>query len=349
MSPKVRAQDQRKQAVEQHEAESAEARKEARGVRGNFPARTWWGAVAVVLLAVAALGVWLWTSGSWKGWQAVAKVDGSRITRAELEEHLAFMANQGRIRPDVLTDASRRMDAERFALGDLIAWRLVLAEAERLNVVVEPGEEDMVFGKAHGAQFGESMLVETAKKTGEDVARLRLQVRRQLLMVRLRDKIAEDVSVSDDEVANYYESHRQAFVTPELAHLRLLLVGSREEAERLRNQALRGAEFATLAREHSMGGAQERGGDIGWVDLRMLPAAIATAVAPIPHTGITPVVEAKGGFYVVRVEGRQTPRQIPLAEVKGQIKERLTADRKQAKFAEWLEGLRRSARVQVYL
>lgn len=88
---------------------------------------------------------------------------------------------------------------------------------------------------------------------------------------------------------------------------------------------------------------------MGWVDPRMLPVAIATVVAAIPQTGVTPVVEAKGGFYVVRVEGRQTPRQIPFAEVKGQIRERLTAERKQAKFAEWLEGRRRSARVQIYL
>lgn len=318
-------------------------------MRGNSPARAWWAAAAVVLLAVAALGVWLWTSGTWKGWQAVAKVDGSRITRAELEEHLALMVKQGRIRPDVQSDASRRVEAERFALDDLIAWRLMLAEAERLKVVVEPGEEDMAFGKAHGAKFGESMLVETAKKTGEDVAILRQQVRRQLLMVRLRDKIAGDVSVSDDEVVTYYDSHRQAFRTPEQALLRLLLVDSREEAERLRNQALRGADFAALAREHSKGGAKERGGEMGWVDLRMLPTAIATAVAAIPQTGITPVIEAKGGFYVVRVEGRQPPRQLSLTEMKDQIREQLTAERKQAKFAEWLERCRRSDRVQVYL
>jgi parvulin-like peptidyl-prolyl isomerase len=207
----------------------------------------------------------------------------------------------------------------------------------------------MVFGKAHGAQFGESKLVETAKKTGEDVGRLRHQVRRQLLMTRLRDKIAEGVSVSDDEAAKYYESHGEAFVTPVLAHLRLLFVGSRDEAERLRSQAMRGADFAALAREHSKGGAQERGGDMGWVDLRMLPAAIATAVAAIPQAGITPVIETKGGFYVVRVEGRQAPRQIPFSEVKDQITQTLTAERKQAKFAEWVQERRRTARIQIYL
>jgi parvulin-like peptidyl-prolyl isomerase len=335
--------------VEEHAVEAGEQREEARGLRGILRARVWLWTATVVLIAVAALGVWLWTSGTWKGWQAVANVNGSRITRAELEEDLAFLARQGQIRLDVLTDASRKKELERFALEDLITWRLVLAEAERLKITVEPGEEDMAFDKVHGAKFGESKLVETAKKTGEDVARLRQQVRRQLLMTRLRDRITEGVSVSDDDVANYYESQRHAFVTPEMAHLRLLLVGSREGAERLRSEVLRGADFAALAREHSKGGARERGGDMGWVDPRMLPAAIATAVAAIPRTGITPVIEAKGGFYVIRVEGRQAPRRVPLAEVKDQIKERLTVERKQARFSGWLQERRRSAHIEIYL
>ncbi len=61
------------------------------------------------------------------------------------------------------------------------------------------------------------------------------------------------------------------------------------------------------------------------------------------------VIEAVGVFYEVHVEGRKTPRQVPLAEVKDQIGEQLTAKREQARFAEWLQGRPRSARIQVYL
>ncbi len=310
--------------------------------------RLLWGAAIVVLAALAVVGAYLWTSGGWKAWRAVASVDGTRITRTQLEDHLAFLVRLGQLRAEVLSDPVRKKEVERLALDDLITRRLMLAEAERLRITVGTGEEDVVFGKAHGGQPGEPKLAEVAKKAGEDSDRMRREVRGQLVMTRLRDKITETVSVSDEEIANYYNSRRQAFASPALAHLRLLIGESREEAERLRGQALKGADFATLVREHSKGGNKESGGDLGWVDPRMLPASIASAVASIRQTGITPVVEAKGQFYIVRVEGRQDPRPFTLAEVKDQIRERLTAERKQAKFAGWIQERRRAARVEVY-
>jgi parvulin-like peptidyl-prolyl isomerase len=276
-------------------------------------------------------------------------VDDERITQADLEDHLAVLVRQGKIRQEALSDPVRAKEVERVALDDLILRRLLLAEAERLKIAVEPGEEDMAFNKAHGAQFGESKLPEAAKKTGGDANRLRLEVRRQLLMTRLAEKITEGVTVSDDDLAQYYEGHRQAFGVPEMVRMRLLIVDSREEAERLRTQILNGADFAALARQHSKGGAKDRGGDMGWVDPRMLPAAIATGVLAIPRTGITPVIEAKGGFYVVRVEGRKAPRELSLAEAKDQIRKQLTAERKQAELAKWVQERRRSARIQTYL
>jgi hypothetical protein len=48
--------------------------------------------------------------------------------------------------------------------------------------------------------------IEAAKKTGEDVTRMRQEVRRQLLMTRLVDKLTENVTVGADEVAIYYGS-----------------------------------------------------------------------------------------------------------------------------------------------
>ncbi len=320
-----------------------------REVRNVSRTGLWWGAAAVALIALIVVGVWLWRSGTWTAWRAVARVNGARITRGQLEEHMIFLVRLGQLRPEILSDASRKKEVERLALDDLITRRLMLAEAERLKIVVGPGEEDVIFGKAHGGQPGELKLAEVAKKAGEDTSRMRQEVRSQLLMTRLRDKIAEGVSVTDEDVAKYYESHRQAFASPELARLRLLILESRQEGERLRQQVLKGGDFAALAREHSKGGARERGGDMGWVDPRLLPAPIATAVAAISRTGITPVIGAKGGFYVVRVEGRQAPRQVPLADVENQIRERLIAERKQARFAEWLEERRRGARIEIYL
>jgi len=328
--------------------QSAEVRQRAEAPKVPR-ARLVWGAAGVVVVALAVLGVWLGFSGAWKAWAAVASLNGTRITRAELDQHMDFLAKQGRIRPEALADPARRKEAERSALDDLVTRRLVLAEAEHLKVAVEPGEEDMAFRKAHGGQPGELKLLEAAKKAGEDVERMRQEVRRQLLMTRLAEKVTEGVTVNDADVTKYYESHPLVFTQPGAARLRLLVVDSREEGERLRAQVLKGADFAALVRQYSKGGHKENGGEMGWVDPRMLPGSIAKAVEGIPQTGVTPVIEGKGSFYVLRVEGRQGSRQVPLAEVKERIREVLAAERKQAKFAEWLGERRRAAKIEMYL
>lgn len=332
----------------EHSEQSAEA-----GQRAEVPktsrARLVWGVVGVVLVAAAVFGAWLGFSGAWRAWGAVARVDGMRITRADLDRHMEFLTKQGRIRPEALADPARRKEAERAALEDLITRRLLLAEAERLKIVVAPGEEDMAFRTAHGGQPGEQKLIEAAKKQGEDLGRLRQEVRRQLLVTRLAEKVTEGVTVSDADVAKYYQAHPQVFTQPGAARLRLLVVDSREEAERVRAEALKGADFAGLVRQYSKGGHKDNGGDMGWVDPRILPATIAKAVEAIPRTGITPVIEGKGSFYVLRVEGRQASRQVPLAETKDRIQDVLTAERKQTKFGEWLDERRRAAKIAMYL
>ena len=311
--------------------------------------RLLWGAAGIVVVAAAVFGAWLGFSGAWKGWGAVATIDGKRIVRAELERHMDYLMKQGRIRPEALADAARRKEAERAALDDLITRRILLAEAQRLKIVVGPGEEDVAFRTAHGGQPGEFKLADVAKKRGEDVDRLREEVRGQLLMTRLAEKITENVKVTDEDTAKYYEDHRQAFTAPGETHLRLLIVESKEEAEKLRAQAVKGADFAALVRQYGKGGHKESGGDMGWVDSRMLPGAIAKAVEAIPQTGVTPVIEAKGAFYVLRVEGRRPPRQVPLAEVKDRLVQMVTSERKQARFAEWLAERRRAAKIEIYL
>lgn len=88
---------------------------------------------------------------------------------------------------------------------------------------------------------------------------------------------------------------------------------------------------------------------MGWVDPRLLPQSIAAAVAAISQKGITPVVEAQGRFYIVRVEGRRAPGQVPLADVKDRLAKTLLAERKRAKFADWLQERRRNAKIEIYL
>lgn len=309
----------------------------------------WIGAAVFLLAAAGGGGWWAWTRGPLRGWQAVASVEGGRIPRSELEAHTALLGRLGRLPAEALADPTQRAELDRAILDDLINRRLLLAEADRRQIRLEAAEEEALLGKGPAAPAGEAKPGQPAKAAGPEDAALREEMRRQVRIGRLVDKVTEDVRVSDEDAAKYYAENREAFTVAGTARLRLLVVGTQEEAEHLRRRIVGGADFGAVVREHSTGAGKENGGDMGWVDVRMLPPMLAAAVTAIPSKGIAPVVAMGGKFYVLGVEGRQGARQVPLAEVKDRLKPALLLERKRARFGEWLAELRRTARVEIYL
>lgn len=309
----------------------------------------WAGAAVLLLMAAGGGGWWAWTRGPLKGWRAVASMNGQRITRGELDEYAAHLVKVGRLPGVVLTDAEKRAEIERAILDDLVNRRLLLAEIEKRKITLTPAEEQALQGKGKEAAPGAEKPAEGGQAPARDDPELREEVRRQLLVGRLAEQVTQGIAVSDEEIAKYYEDNRDSFVVPGAAKLRLLVVASREEAEHLRQRLAGGADFAAIVRDHSTGPAKEKGGDVGWVDIRMMPPAIGQAIAAIKDSGLTPVVENGGKFYLLRVEGRQPARQVPLAELKEQLRPAMLLERRRAKFTEMLNELRKGAQVEVYL
>jgi len=284
----------------------------------------------------------------------VASVDGARISRSDLDAHMAFLTKLGRLPAQMAADENARAALDRAILDDLINRRLLMAEVDRRQIKLEAKEEEALAGKAEPPPAEAKPADPAAPGKAEPPAAaqdpaIRAEVRRQLLVGRLAEKVTEGVSLTDADIAKYYEDNRQSFVMPGAAKLRVLVTDTREEAEHLHKQIAGGKDFAALARDHTKGPAKEGGGDLGWVDVRMLPPAIAEAVNAIPKTGLTPVVAGGDKFYILRVEGRQGERQVPLAEVKEQLKPALLLERKRAKFGEMLADLRKNAKIEIYL
>ena len=345
-----------KQHAETPPAEPAvepEATEAAEPVPARRRAWLWWVAGAVAVVALVGAGAWAWTRGPLKGYRAVASVDGARITRSDLDAHMAFLTTLGRLPAAMTADENARAALDRAILDDLINRRLLTAEVDRRQIKLEAKEEEALAGKVElpappAKPSGPAAPGKAEASAAAPDPAIRAEVRRQLLVGRLAEKVTEGVSLSDADIAKYYEENRQSFVVPGAARLRVLVVDTREEAEHLHKRIAAGGDFTAIVRDQTKGPAKESGGDVGWVDVRMLPPAIAEAVNAIPKTGLTPVVAGGDKFYILRIEGRQGERQVPLAEVKDQLKPALLLERKRAKFGEMLAELRKNAKIEIF-
>lgn len=131
------------------------------------------------------------------------------------------------------------------------------------------------------------------------------------------ETVADDaVPVSDDEVSQYYASHREGFKRPAVAYVSFVAVSrhpdasdsiaARERATQLRAELVRGGAetFAEVAgRESADSGSRVDGGDLGWVARTDPPfvAAFNDALRALRPGQVSPLVETPFGIHLIRL------------------------------------------------
>jgi parvulin-like peptidyl-prolyl isomerase len=95
--------------------------------------------------------------------------------------------------------------------------------------------------------------------------------------------------------------------------IRQILVGAREDADRVLERLNAGEDFATVATEMSSDTAtKDAGGEKGWVATEELEQSYAAKVFALEAGQRSEPLEGQGGFYIIEVEEKQVGR--PLAD-----------------------------------
>lgn len=82
---------------------------------------------------------------------------------------------------------------------------------------------------------------------------------------------------------------------------RHILVKTREEAERLKQQIKLGADFAKLAKKHSSCASKKRGGDLGEVRPGQMVKAVDTVIFKKATNVVHGPVKTQFGFHLIEV------------------------------------------------
>ena len=144
--------------------------------------------------------------------------------------------------------------------------------------------------------------------------KLRPEVKNQLLKQRVMQKKLSNVSVSRHEVEEFYNNFKDSIPTqPEaakLAHIQLAVEASPEVedsvkqlAQKLRQEILDGADFATISARYSSLGAGANGGDLGYVSRDEVVPEFARAAFNLSVGDISGVIRTQFGYHIIKCEG----------------------------------------------
>ncbi|MEC9345472.1 MAG: peptidylprolyl isomerase [Pseudomonadota bacterium] len=265
---------------------------------------------ALLILACMALAGLSLTAGRAVAQQVLgiaAVVNDEVISAFDLEERIdlvVFSANLPRTE-----DTRRRLRPQ--VLRTLIDEALQKQAAREIGVQVT--NEDIDEGIAQIARRNDlspAMLTARLQSTGIDPSTLRNQVLAAIAWQRFVDaRLLRSVDVSDqdiDETVAELEAARgtESFLISEI----VLAVDDAADApevqaaaERLVRQIRQGASFEALARQFSAGATAADGGDVGWVQPRRMPEAVARVLDGMKPGDVSEPVETPVGYTIIAV------------------------------------------------
>jgi peptidyl-prolyl cis-trans isomerase C len=188
------------------------------------------------------------------------------------------------------------------------------------------------------------------------------KIQRQMIQIMLRQTVYSQVKsldISDDELKQYFEAHRDEFVIPEKARVRRILIKAEPTRSSAEAKAMAEAahkqiggdieRFAKVATEVSEGPFADRGGDVGQVSRTGRPGMGEEAVERAFGLEIGQVsepFEADGGWNIVAMVTKRERVDRTFEQVRGAVLRRAKADRHTALYEETVKRLRAELDVQ---
>lgn len=191
------------------------------------------------------------------------------------------------------------------------------------------------------------LLAKAARDAGLD-QRPEFETRRQFIELQaLRNAYVQESivnSLTPEELQAGYETLVVAQHKPqEQVRARHILVGSKEEAEKIIADLKGGAAFEELAKQ-SKDPSGQNGGDLGYFGRgQMVPPFEQAAFALEPGAITEEPVQSEFGWHVIKVEDKRTSAPPSLAEVEAELRNHLL----RGKFETAMAGLREKYHIEI--
>ncbi len=221
-------------------------------------------------------------------------VDGAPITRAEVADQVwSLYANQ-----------TLNQMVDRIVMDHALnAWKANLSAKEKAAEKKEVSER---LGRIQ-SQFGSPAdFAASLKRRGLTEEAIRKDILRQVQLERMVAQ-AEKISVTSNDIKNYFEQNKNKLGQPEAVHLYYLLAPTRQKAEEYEAAIKAGADFKKFSAQLSKAspGNPGIGGDLGFVSRGVLTQQVDKVVFDLPVGEVSPIVQTPSGFSIFEVAAKR--------------------------------------------
>ena len=277
----------------------------------------------------------------------IATFEGGSVTQGELNQ-FAEQSGFGELSPD---DPQYKSAIQQI-MPQLVGVEIAKAYASEHNITVSDREVDQQIDKikqqvgdqarASGQEVSNQEAYEQAlKQNNITEEQLREDIRENLPVQEVQERVAGEAEPSDEEIQNYYEKNKEAqFTTPEQRCVRHILFNKdqKEKAEDVKQQLENGGDFAKLAKENSQDpGSAAQGGDLGCLGKGETVPEFEQAAFGAEQGEIVGPVKTEFGYHILQVTDVKPEQTRSLQEVESQIRSQLATEKQSEAFNKWIE------------
>lgn len=185
-------------------------------------------------------------------------------------------------------------------------------------------------------------------KTSEYEAQLEILKKDLLIQAGIRS-VLDSITVSDEEVKEFYESNKEMFKGEESVRAKHILVDSEEKAAHIRSEIEAGKSFEDAAQEYSSCPSSSQGGDLGTFTRGRMVPEFENAAFELELHEVSQPVQTQFGYHLIKVEEKTPAEAKSFEEVENSLRSNLLSQKQNSEYIKFIDVLKEKQDVQILL
>jgi peptidyl-prolyl cis-trans isomerase SurA len=298
--------------------------------------------------------------------EIIARINNQIVTRTE------YVRSKDQLKQEAQQQDPSNADkivAERDkdVLRDLIDQQLLLEKGKDLGITADT-EVIKRLDEMRKEMKLETMedLEKAASGQGISFEDFKQNLKNQIITQQVISKeVGSRMSISKDELQQFYDAHKSQMEQPEQIRLSELLISTEKKgkdaaaddsqqlaaaqakAADLLAQIRKGASFEEIAKKNSDGPTAAQGGDLGYFKRGALAKELEEKTFAMKPGEVSDVIRTKQGFVILKVAEHPMAGVPPLSEIEPKVQDAIYMQKLQPALRAYLQKLREDAFIDI--
>ena len=292
----------------------------------------------------------------------IAVVNGTEITTRQLEVSLDSYTQELSMKTGRKITDSELAAIKSDLMEELINQELLYQAAQKQKTMIEEEKYQARLSQFEKQVENDPRFKAEIEKTGFSMDNIKQQIRQSFVVNQfVREKFLDPAVVSEDELNQFYESHKKDFIRPEQVRAQHILIKptspdnaksravALKKIKEIKKKLDETKDFDALALEFSQCPSSKKGGDLGYFGRGEMTPPFEEAAFSLGVNEVSDIVETQFGYHILKVTGKTAETAVSFEEVKADIETALKREKVEKAMATFLDSEKKAGKIQLFL